>query len=66
MRIGEVICLKKEDIDLNKMVLRINKNVYQGVLGTIKNNVSIEDFPIHKELVPFLKSQMQDSVAYFL
>jgi len=58
MRIGEVICLKKEDIDLNKMVLRINKNVYQGVLGTIKNNVSIEDFPIHKELVPFLKSQM--------
>lgn len=57
-RSGEVLALTWDDIDFENMTVSITKHVYQGqVIQGTKNKQTNNAYPLHPELVPFLKEQ---------
>ena len=60
MRIGEILALKKEDIDLKNKIIKVNKTITRDknnkpILGkTTKTYSSLRDVPIIKPLFPIL------------
>lgn len=57
-RVGEVLALKKSDINFDKGVLSITKAVKQsGEVGPTKNGKTNSEFPINDELKKVLKEQ---------
>jgi hypothetical protein len=51
MRIGEVLALRRDDLDFRRKQIRIRGSVYAGEIGTPKSKASIADLPIQ----PLLK-----------
>ena len=60
MRIGEILALKKEDIDLKNRIIKVSKTITKDkndkpILGeTTKTYNSLRDVPIIKQLFPIL------------
>ena len=60
MRIGEILALRKEDIDLKNKIIKVNKTITKDkndkpILGkTTKTYNSLRDVPIIKPLLPIL------------
>ncbi len=67
LRISEALSLKKDDFDLNKNILHINKTMTTDKLGyTIigektKNEAGIRDLPIPDFLLPYIKEQLPEA-----
>ncbi|MFR7913952.1 tyrosine-type recombinase/integrase [Eubacterium ramulus] len=62
MRIGEVIALTWDDVDFDKKVLHVTKNIETSIkhsqkLGTPKTKSSIRDIPLTDEAIQILKKQ---------
>lgn len=67
LRISEALSLKKDDFDLDKNILHINKTMTTDKLGyTIigektKNEAGIRDLPIPDFLLPYIKEQLPEA-----
>lgn len=59
MRAGEIIALQERDIDFNRMIISIRRNITKGLLTTPKTAGSIRDVPILNDCVPYLKAQIR-------
>jgi integrase len=57
MRVGEIIALKWENVNLDKRELHIRASRSMGVEGLPKTQSSIRYIPIFDSLVPFLEDQ---------
>lgn len=74
MRIGELLALKWDDLDLNKRLLNINKSVctlkingkYTFYVDTPKTKSSIRIIPIPKQLIFYLKRIKHNSNSDFV
>lgn len=66
LRRGEVLALTKDDVDLKKGIIRVNKAVRydsnQPIISTPKTSSGIREVPILKPLKPFLKA-VKGSIA---
>ena len=60
-RLGELIALTWNDVDLDNRVISINKRVKKGSIDTPKTKSSIRDIPIFDDLVPYIRNQMKES-----
>lgn len=56
-RAGEVLGLRKEDINFEAKTLRICRTWSKGVIGPTKNNKIHEAFPINEDLLEILREQ---------
>lgn len=71
MRIGEILALTSEDIDLNKNIISVNKTLTKDIHGkiivgdTTKTSTGIREIPILSNLKPIL-AKYTDSGALFL
>ena len=67
LRIGEVMALKSEDIDIEHGIMRVERTLTNGknakvMMGsTTKTYAGIRDLPIPKFLLPFIAEQIQES-----
>lgn len=59
MRAGEIIALQERDIDFEKMIISIKRNITKGELTTPKTSGSIRDVPILNDCMPYLKAQIK-------
>ena len=59
MRPGEVIALTWTDIDLDNMVIDVNKRIAHGIVDTPKTKSSIRKVPIFEPLKPYLENQLR-------
>lgn len=74
MRIGELLALKWDDLDLNKRLLNINKSVctlkingkYTFYVDTPKTKSSVRIIPIPKQLIFYLKRIKHNSNSDFV
>lgn len=57
MRVGEIVALKWQNVNLEKREIFVCASRSQGVEGTTKTQSSIRYIPIIDTLVPFLESQ---------
>ena len=70
MRIGEILALKKEDIDLKNKVIKVRKTITKdkndkAILGeTTKTYNSLRDVPIIKPLFPILSDLISKEDNY--
>ena len=55
MRIGEVLALRRDDLDFQRKVINIRRSVYEGKLGTPKSRASIAALPMPDALVERLR-----------
>jgi integrase len=56
LRTGEILGLMQSDIDLNKRVITVRRNITKGNITTPKTKKSLREVPILDDLVPYLKS----------
>ena len=56
LRVGEVLALTQNDIDLKNKVIRVTNNLVKGNLTTTKTELSIREVPIFNDLIPYLKN----------
>jgi len=63
MRPGEILGLMHHDIDLNKMLIRVERACNRGEITTPKTEGSVRSVPVFSALLPFLKRQMADSAS---
>ena len=72
MRIGEILALKKEDIDLKNKIIKVRKTITKdkndkAILGeTTKTYNSLRDVPIIKPLFPILRDLISKEDNYYL
>ena len=72
MRIGEILALKKEDIDLNKQIIKINKTLTRDendktILGdTTKTYSGMRDVPIIDKLMPTMLSLNKNNFLFLI
>ncbi len=59
MRAGEIIALQERDIDFDRMLISIRRNITKGELTTPKTAGSIRDVPILNDCIPYLKAQIR-------
>jgi len=59
MRAGEIIALQERDIDFEKMIISIRRNITKGELTTPKTAGSIRDVPILNDCIPYIKAQIR-------
>lgn len=59
MRPGEVIALTWSDIDLDNMIINVDKRIAHGIIDTPKTKSSIRKVPIFDSLKPYLKNQLR-------
>ena len=59
MRPGEVIALTWNDIDLDNMIIDVNKRIAHGITDTPKTKSSIRKVPIFQTLKPYLENQFE-------
>ena len=62
LRVGELIALGRDDIDIQNNVIHINKNFYRGELSTPKTNSGFRSVPLSAELRSLLPAQLPDIV----
>jgi len=55
LRIGELLALKVEDVDLGRAILFVRRDVYRGHVGTPKTPGSERQVPLASSLVSLLK-----------
>lgn len=55
MRIGEVLALRREDLDFRRKVISVRGSVYEGEVGTPKSKASIADLPMPGALAERLR-----------
>ena len=55
MRIGEVLALRRDDLDFRRKVISVRRSVYEGNVGTPKSRASIADLPMADVLVERLR-----------
>jgi integrase len=58
MRIGEVLALRVEDLDFQRMLIKVRGSVYAGQIGTPKSKASIADLPMPPALESRLKTYL--------
>jgi len=63
---GEIIALKKSDIDFQNNLININKSISNGIITTPKTQSSIRVIPIFKALKPYLLEQIEITQSKFL
>lgn len=62
LRVGELIALGRDDIDIQNNVIHINKNFYRGELSTPKTNSGFRSVPLSAELRSLLPVPLSDIV----
>ena len=55
LRIGEVLGLKWEDVDLEKCVIQVKNSVWRGKLQTPKTDASARSIPVSPKLIEHLR-----------
>lgn len=74
LRIGELLALEWSDIDLEKKIIAVSKNCYDGnkdgvycrIIDTPKTSSSNRIIPIPKQIVPLLKDLKKKSKSDFI
>ena len=64
LRFGELIALKWEDVDLEKAILTVSRNISREIEGSPKNN-KIRSVPLSLRVVQMLKNRDRYSVYIF-
>ena len=68
LRIGELLALSWDDLDLNEGILRVSKSCrdtwkngkYIKEINTPKTETSIRDIPLPKQLIPYLRKMKKE------
>jgi integrase len=63
---GEIIALKKSDIDFKNNLINIDKSISNGLITTPKTQSSIRVIPMFKALIPYLIEQIELTQSSFL
>lgn len=66
MRIGEMLAVQNQDIDLEKRTLSIRRNIYDGVISTPKTRAGNRTLSISKWLSSVLERQIGTSPEAYL
>lgn len=74
VRIGELLALTWEDLDLSKGLLSVSKSchdswengVYHKVIDTPKTQSSIRLIPLPKQILPYLKEMKKKSKSNYI
>jgi integrase len=61
MRIGEVLALRRKDLDFERKLVRIRGSVYNGKVGTPKSKASAADLPMPRALETRLLSYVNSA-----
>lgn len=61
LRIGELVALRWEDIDLGARRVKVRRRLYQGTVDTPKSRYGVRDVPISQRLAQELWSHRSDS-----
>lgn len=56
LRTGEILGLMRSDVDIDRRVIYVRRNITKGKITTPKTKTSIREVPIFNELIPYLKS----------
>src|SRR5262249_56123432 len=56
LRVGEILALRWQDVDLEKGELRVEQAIYRGCLGTPKTKNSKRTLPLPRPVVPPLRA----------
>jgi integrase len=59
LRIGELLALQVQDLDLTSAVVSVRRDVYRGRVGTPKTTQSERRIPLASSLVPVLKNWLR-------
>ncbi len=62
MRVGEILQLKKDDVNSNF----INLREYEDENLTLKNSNSVREVPVHKKLIKIIQKQKEENETDFL
>lgn len=57
-RPGEILAIKKEDIDLHNKTIRVERSLRNGRVTTPKTRFSVRTIPIFDSLMPFIRGQL--------
>ena len=75
LRIGELLALEWDDVDLSDGILRVQRGCYYGkdkdgvygrITSTPKTQSSVREIPLPKQLLPHLKAQKKKSRSAFV
>lgn len=58
MRIGEVLALRRQDLDFHRKLIKVRCSTYAGQIGTPKSKASIADLPMPPALESRLKKYL--------
>jgi integrase len=64
LRFGELIALKWDDVDLDKAILTVSRNISRGIEGSPKNN-KIRSIPLSFTVIKMLKNRERCSEYIF-
>jgi integrase len=65
LRTGEILGLMHSDIDLQRGVISVRRNITKGMITTPKTKTSFREVPILDDLRPYIKSKLSKSLWVF-